>query len=455
MQLHSCIRYQVLHITWTVIFNIIMITTLAIFLSYVKTQAQDALNFQPMVPAQIAKPSTTADGGLQIGNAIPDELWDMPLQVVNHPQGKETITLAEYKDKLIILDFWGTACGTCITSLYKLDTLQSQLADDLAVIPVAVERADPVKKAVEHYGWDLPSVVSGGKLKEYFPHRMIPQYVWIKDNQVRGITRHADATIDNIMEVMKDENFTMQTKKDIMDYSNHVNLSIYADRTAAPIFLSSVATGRIPGVPSSVSIGENGHSALINYTNVSIIHMYVHTLGTRNNRVIFQSSDTTRFRQITNTDKSSLYGYQLSMPRETPPDILNKRIINDLNTAFQLHADSQIVETDCHVIVDSDAPVKQGAALSQLDNDSVQIHEYRIGDFISLLNFSVVWTPDQPIYIDECTLEGKIKTPHYRDLQRDPERLKAVLSHYGLTVRKEKRPILMYVLTDVSQENAR
>lgn len=158
MQLHSCIRYQVLHITWTVIFNIIMITTLAIFLSYVKTQAQDALNFQPMVPAQIAKPSTTADGGLQIGNAIPDELWDMPLQVVNHPQGKETITLAEYKDKLIILDFWGTACGTCITSLYKLDTLQSQLADDLAVIPVAVERADPVKKAVEHHGWNLPSV---------------------------------------------------------------------------------------------------------------------------------------------------------------------------------------------------------------------------------------------------------------------------------------------------------
>lgn len=33
---------------------------------------------------------------LNVGDPIPDELWEMPLQVVNHPEGKETITLEDY-----------------------------------------------------------------------------------------------------------------------------------------------------------------------------------------------------------------------------------------------------------------------------------------------------------------------------------------------------------------------
>ncbi|WP_257667471.1 hypothetical protein [Parapedobacter tibetensis] len=45
---------------------------------------------------------------LQIGDTIPEALLNLPLQVVNHPEGKETITLADYKGKLIILDFWAT-----------------------------------------------------------------------------------------------------------------------------------------------------------------------------------------------------------------------------------------------------------------------------------------------------------------------------------------------------------
>src|SRR5690606_33195356 len=44
---------------------------------------------------------------LQIGDTIPEALWSLPLQVINHPEGKDTITLNDYRDKkLIILDFW-------------------------------------------------------------------------------------------------------------------------------------------------------------------------------------------------------------------------------------------------------------------------------------------------------------------------------------------------------------
>src|SRR5690606_11186126 len=62
------------------------------------------------VSAQVAETCFTAVSEikpLQIGDTIPEALWQLPLQVVNHPKGKDTITLNDYRDKkLIILDFW-------------------------------------------------------------------------------------------------------------------------------------------------------------------------------------------------------------------------------------------------------------------------------------------------------------------------------------------------------------
>src|SRR5690606_22197853 len=69
------------------------------------------------------KQSITA---LNIGDQIPDALWNTPLQVINHPDGKDYITLNDYRDrKLIILDFWATWCGSCIKNFPKLDSLNT------------------------------------------------------------------------------------------------------------------------------------------------------------------------------------------------------------------------------------------------------------------------------------------------------------------------------------------
>src|SRR5690606_22173725 len=63
----------------------------------------------PEAWAQSAEPRT-AEGQIEIkphkiGDTIPEELWNLPMQVVNHPTGKDTITLNDYRDKkLIILD---------------------------------------------------------------------------------------------------------------------------------------------------------------------------------------------------------------------------------------------------------------------------------------------------------------------------------------------------------------
>src|SRR5690606_31843548 len=94
--------------------------------------------------AQSAK-SRTAEGQieikpLKIGDTIPEELWSLPMQVVNHPTGKDTITLNDYRDKkLIILDFWATWCGSCIASMPYMHELETEMTTQVKLLPVTFQ----------------------------------------------------------------------------------------------------------------------------------------------------------------------------------------------------------------------------------------------------------------------------------------------------------------------------
>src|SRR5690606_34180454 len=128
---------------------------------------------------------------LQIGDTIPDALWGLPLQVVNHPQGKDTITLNDYRDKLLVVDFWGTYCKACLLSLPALDSLQGQFRDDIQILLSSTEKAASAGAYLSRKGFNLPSVVEGSLLSAYFPHLYQPYDVWIMGGKVVGTTQPA------------------------------------------------------------------------------------------------------------------------------------------------------------------------------------------------------------------------------------------------------------------------
>lgn len=69
---------------------------------------------------------------LDIGDTIPKELWSLPLRVVNHPKGRDKISLAEYSDKkLIVLDFWSTYCAPCIKGITYWEDQLADLGEDV------------------------------------------------------------------------------------------------------------------------------------------------------------------------------------------------------------------------------------------------------------------------------------------------------------------------------------
>lgn len=144
---------------------------------------------------------------LKVGDAIPAELWDLPLQVVHHPEGKDFIKLSDYRDKkLIILDFWGTWCSSCIEGFPQAKLIQDQFEKDIVFISIAGQPAPAVRDFIstneiarEVALW---SVVEDKSFNDAIVKYTLPHYTWIADKKVISNTTGAALTPDYISQYL-------------------------------------------------------------------------------------------------------------------------------------------------------------------------------------------------------------------------------------------------------------
>lgn len=116
----------------------------------------------------------------QIGERVPD----LPLKnMINYEDS--AATLSSFGDKLIILDFWHTRCGTC-TALFPLeDSLQKQFSKQLQFILVTTENKNETGAFLDnwnrrhHDSLTIPVIAEDILLNKMFRHRYNPHYAWI------------------------------------------------------------------------------------------------------------------------------------------------------------------------------------------------------------------------------------------------------------------------------------
>lgn len=147
---------------------------------------------------------------LKIGDKIPEQLWDMPLWVVNQSDGKDTIKLRDYeKEKLIVLDFWATWCSPCVQSMDTWNEYLKELKGEVAFFGVLVfDQSYKALPFTEWKGWDTPTVIaqSAHILNRFFFHKYVnSRLAWIKEGKLLAITNIKGYDLDLVKKLLANE----------------------------------------------------------------------------------------------------------------------------------------------------------------------------------------------------------------------------------------------------------
>lgn len=93
----------------------------------------------------------------------------------------KTISLEDYKGKLVFLDFWASWCGPCIEELPNVVRLQKELgAEKFQVVSISLDEenaGEELKKHIDKYGITYPVLYSGEGWKQDAAEKYGVQYI--------------------------------------------------------------------------------------------------------------------------------------------------------------------------------------------------------------------------------------------------------------------------------------
>lgn len=141
-------------------------------------------------------------------------------QVLGQEKG---IDLNDYQGKLLIIDFWGLGCISCIASFPKLDSLQLQFGDRLQIVLVTRDPRSKVeaffaKKKIKQPS--IPIVVEDTVLSSDFYYEGVPHLVWINEKgKVQYITGGNELTARNLSRYFSGATLSFSVKKLLPDFN--------------------------------------------------------------------------------------------------------------------------------------------------------------------------------------------------------------------------------------------
>jgi thiol-disulfide isomerase/thioredoxin len=142
-------------------------------------------------PLFVYKPNVERINPISIESRIPDDILDLPIRIVNDPQGRDSITIRELsKDKILVLDFWAKWCSPCIKAMDKWHGLQPKYDKQVLTVGMMLDWDFMAEVMIKEKGWSMPQLVGPEVwlLNAYFCGRSVTgPSAWIKDNVFIGI----------------------------------------------------------------------------------------------------------------------------------------------------------------------------------------------------------------------------------------------------------------------------
>ncbi|SEN04938.1 Thiol-disulfide isomerase or thioredoxin [Mucilaginibacter gossypiicola] len=317
--------------------------------------------------------------GLKIGDQVPDVLIS---KLINYPT--KSAKLSDFKGKLLILDFWATSCGACISSMPRLDSLQQQFKDRIVILPVTYEKAEKILAFQQSNkflrGLKFPSVVEDTVLQKIFPHRMLPHDVWVDEQgKVIAFTEAWQITAETISKQLNGTKMTGVMKVDAMDYNSRTPLLVNHNGGNDSVFrYRSIITGYLKGLPSESSLKKDTLHQFIRIKSTNGNPRRLYTLAFKElqflekDQIINRAADHLAFdpTAVDSNMTSHFYCYELDLPG-TSVLLARESIHQDLDRFFQVR--TTMVEKDTMALILSPLsainPVEEPATDIQISLD--------------------------------------------------------------------------------------
>lgn len=402
---------------------------------------------------------------LKIGDAIPEKVWTTPLSVVNAPQ--KTIELGKDRDKLILLDFWATWCGSCLKNFPKMEALEKQFEGKLKVLPVTGEDLATLDKFFASKNGqrfkNLISVAGDPFLSKIFPHYAIPFIVWIKDGKVLNTTDASQVTADNIQEILQGKKSSVETVLQIgRDRPLMLAEQFDLEKKTTLVNYALLSKGRIKAIAPGSGFHRSNDGVVYGrqWTNISLMNIYrgiAYELFEKENTPFSEKRLVNLVKNpeaidftITHEDDpvdDRLYNFEFIVP-QNKADQLYPNMFRALNEFSGYSALIEKQRTKCLVLkktgASDDLKTKGGTVVSNVLKTTVILRNAPLEHLIVYLNVNNQFTDlnviDETGYTDNVDLNlGTVK---------DLAELKKALQKYGLTLIEEERDLSMLVVRD-------
>ena len=402
---------------------------------------------------------------LKIGDVIPEKVWMTPLSVANAPQ--KTMELDKDRDKLILLDFWATWCGSCLKNFPKMEALEKQFEGKLKVLPVTGEDLATLNKFFASKNGqrfkNLISVAGDPFLSKIFPHYAIPFIVWIKDGKVLNTTDASQVTADNIQEILQGKKSSVETVLQIgRDRPLMLAEQFDLEKKTTLVNYALLSKGRIKAIAPGSGFHRNNDGVVYGrqWTNISLMNIYrgiAYELFEKENTPFSEKRLVNLVKNpeaidftITQEDDpvdDRLYNFEFIVP-QNKADQLYPNMLKALNEFSGYSALIEKQRTKCLVMkktgASDDLKTKGGTVVSNLVKTTVILRNAPLEHLIVYLNVNNQFTDlnvtDETGYTDNVDLNlGTVK---------DLAELKKALQKYGLTLIEEERDLSMLVVRD-------
>ncbi|MGY3211925.1 TlpA family protein disulfide reductase [Mucilaginibacter sp. HD30] len=398
---------------------------------------------------------------LQPGDAIPALTFT---RLVN--SRVKAINTQDYKDQLLIIDFWSTWCTSCIKMFPAVEELQQQFKGKVTFLAIDSWPGDtqPKLKALfaRHPEWHFPTVYGDSLATRLFPHQAVPFYVWIKNNQLLGTTGTEAIDADTITAVLAGrsktnapQTITVQMNRPLYQAGNGGEPASYTYRS----LLTPYAPQLRPYIwRDQNSAGQIERLAFVNQSAYTLITAaFPETGNVSQNRIMTGTGVDSGLLHPGSTPAwkaAHLFTYEAIFPPRSPESAL-ALLQEDLRRYFNLKVDSTTVERECLVFTTSAAATTK---TTRPDTAQAQTNWY---------------TPELniPITLTHCPLSEALQLfdevsalPVLNETTSNPvidlrlkkaaaneAELRPLLQPYGITFRREKRKILTYVIRQATE----